>query len=64
MDTDKNNEAESSPFETIEPEKDNPVNREFEIGQLGREELKEDELLRDASHHGALHNNKPSGRKF
>ena len=34
-------------FETIAPENDNPVQREFEIGQLGREELKEDERTGD-----------------
>jgi hypothetical protein len=53
MDTEKNNEDENDSFETIAPEKDNPVSREFEIGQLGREELKEDELIKDAPRHGA-----------
>jgi len=47
MDTEKNNEAENDCFETIEPDQNNPVKREFEIGQLGREDLKEDELTRD-----------------
>jgi hypothetical protein len=31
------------------PEKDNPVEREFEIGQLGSDELQEDESIRDSS---------------
>lgn len=35
LDTPKSNEAESSPFETIQPDKDNPVHKEFEIGHLG-----------------------------
>jgi hypothetical protein len=55
MDTKKNNEAESATFETIEPEKDNPVRKEFEIGQPDREELQEDELTRDESRDGKLH---------
>ncbi|MDW8848622.1 hypothetical protein SD960_00855 [Flavobacterium sp. MMLR14_040] len=63
LDTQNSDEDESASFETIEPEKDNPVNREFEIGRLGNEELKEDELTRDESHHGG-YNNKPSQRKF
>ena len=41
--TQKSDEAENDSFETIEPEKDNPVRREFEIGQLGNEELKDDD---------------------
>jgi hypothetical protein len=53
MDTQKNNEAQNDSFETIEAQKDNPVSREFEIGQHGREELKEDELIKDAPRHGA-----------
>lgn len=63
MDTQKSNEAKSDSFETIEASQDNPVNREFEIGELGNEELKKDELTRDESRHGA-YNNKPSERKF
>jgi len=55
MDTQKSNEAESEQFETIAPEKDNPVRREFKIGQLGCEELQEDELTRDESRGGKLH---------
>jgi len=35
MDTQRSNEAESEEFETIRHEKDNPVRKEFEIGQLG-----------------------------
>jgi len=64
MDAQKDNEPESEPFETIEPDQDNPVNKEFEIGELGNEELKEDELNRDETGDGKLHNNKPSQRKF
>ena len=44
MDTKKNNEDESASFETIAPQKDNPVRKEFETGQLGNDELQEDEL--------------------
>lgn len=64
IDTHKSYEAESEPFETIEPDQDNPVNREFEIGELGNEELKKDELTRDETGHGASRNTKPSQRKF
>ncbi|WP_428229112.1 hypothetical protein [Flavobacterium sp.] len=44
MDTEKSDEPENAPFETIVPEKDNPVRKEFEFGQLGNDELQEDEL--------------------
>ena len=64
MNTQSSDKAESDLFETIQPEKDNPVQREFEIGQLGREELKEDERTRDESGHGTTRNTKPSQRKF
>ena len=64
MDTKKSDEAESDSFETIELEKDNPVEREFEIGSLGREELKDDKRARDESRDGIPHNTKPSQRKF
>lgn len=64
MDTQKRNEAQNDSFETIEPEKDNPVNREFEIGKLGNEELKEDERARNETGHGSPGNAKPSQRKF
>ena len=47
MDTQNSDEAENDPFETIEPEKDNPVRKEFEIEQLGQQELQEDEITRD-----------------
>lgn len=46
INTQNSDEAQNDPFETIEPEKDNPVEREFEIGELGNEELKEDEMTR------------------
>lgn len=64
MDTQNSNETESGTFETIAPEKDNPVNKEFEIGNLGNEELQEDELTRDATGNNAPGNIKPSQRKF
>ncbi len=64
MDTQKNDEAENDSFETIAPEKDNPVRKEFEIGQLGNDELKEDELTKDETANGSLGNHKPSQRKF
>jgi len=40
MDTERSDEPENDSFETIAPEKDNPVEREFEIGQLGNEAIK------------------------
>jgi hypothetical protein len=63
-DTQKNNEDENDSFETIAPEKDNHVKKEFEIGQLGREESKEDEITRNEAGHDAPGNIKPSQRKF
>jgi hypothetical protein len=63
MDTQKSDEAQNDPFETIEPEKDNPVKKEFEIGQLGNEELQEDESTRDETD-GAPGYAKPSQQKF
>lgn len=64
IDTPASDETESDKFQTIEPGQDNPVQKEFEIGGLGNEELKEDELTRDEKGGGALHNYKPSQRKF
>jgi hypothetical protein len=64
MDTQGSDEPEGATFETIEPKKDNPVNKEFEIGNLGNEQLKEDELTRNETGDSALHNTKPSQRKF
>jgi len=64
VDNQRSDEAESNSFETIKPDQDNPANKEFEIGQLGNEELKEDELTRDESRQGVSRNNKPSQRKF
>ena len=46
------------------PERDNPVRKEFEIRELGNDELKEDESIRDHAAHGALRNTKRSQRKF
>jgi hypothetical protein len=56
MDTQKSNKAQNATFETIEPEKDNPVRKEFEIGQIGNEELQEDELqeMKQLIHHRAI----------
>ena len=56
VDTHNSNDAESAPFETIEPDQDNPVHKELEIGKLGNEELKEDELTRDETGHGTRNN--------
>ena len=39
MDTQKSNEAQNDSFETIGPQKDNHVKKEFEIGELGQQEL-------------------------
>jgi len=64
IDTQKDDEDDNDPFETIEPDKDNPVKREFEIGELGNQELREDESARDESGNGAPGNIKPSQRKF
>ncbi|MCD0469913.1 hypothetical protein [Flavobacterium sp. JAS] len=64
MDTQKSDEAQSAAFETIEPEKDNPVKREFEIGQLSNEELQEDEQSKNETANSAPANHKPSQRKF
>lgn len=58
------NEPESARYETIEPQKDNPIKKEFEIGQLSNEELKEDELRKDERAHGTPGNQKHSQRKF
>lgn len=55
MDTQNSDEAESNTFETTQPEKDSPVRKEFEIGQLGNDELQEDELARDETGNGSLH---------
>ncbi|KQB41347.1 hypothetical protein [Flavobacterium aquidurense] len=64
IDTPESDEAESDTFKTIEPDKNNPVNREFEIGQLGSEELREDERTRDETNGAAPGSYKPSQRKF
>ena len=58
MDTQRSDEDETDKFQTIEPEKDNRVRKEFEIRQLGNEELKEDELTRDETG-GAPGNHNP-----
>ena len=64
MDTEKSDETQNGSFETIAPEKDNHVKKEFEIGQLGREESKEDEITRNETGQIVPGNTKPSQRKF
>ena len=63
MNTKKNNEDEDAAFESIASQKDNHVKKEFEIGELGNEELQEDEQARDETD-GKPGNIKPSQRKF
>lgn len=64
IDTSDSDDTENSSFETIEPDQDNPVKKEFEIGNLSNDKLKEDEQNRDEKVNGAVHFNKPSERKF
>ena len=64
MDTRKGNEVQIASFETIAPQKDNPVRREFEIGQPGQDELKDDEITRNETGNRAPGNTNPSRRKF
>lgn len=63
-DAGQNNQDQNDAFETIDPDRDNPIRKEFEIGQLGNEELREDELTRDVSEGGPAPFSKPSERKF
>ncbi|UUW07236.1 hypothetical protein NLG42_14100 [Flavobacterium plurextorum] len=63
METQNSDEDKNDKFQTLAPEKDNPVKREFEIGQLGQQELQEDESTKDETG-GAPGNTKPSPRKF
>ncbi|MFH7000925.1 hypothetical protein [Flavobacterium bizetiae] len=63
IDTQNSDTLESDPFETIQQDQDNPVKREFEIGQLANHELREDERVRDETGNAPLHY-KPSQRKF
>jgi hypothetical protein len=46
----------TQPFKPPSPKRIIPFIREFEIRELGREELKEKERTRDASRHGAKRN--------
>jgi len=62
--TQKRDEPENDPFETIEPDPDNPIKREFEIGQLGQQKLQEDEITRNEPGHSTTGNAKPSKRNF
>jgi len=64
IDIHKSNEAKSASFETIAPEKDNPVRKEFEIGQLESDELQEDEITRNEPGQSTTGNAKPSKRNF
>ena len=64
IDTQKRDEEQNDSFETIDPDDGNPVRKEFEIGQLGSEELQQDELARDESEGGPARFHKPSERKF
>ena len=64
IDTQKSNEAQNDSFESIAPEKDNPVRKEFEIRKLGNQELKEDELTLNETGQFAPGYAKPSERKF
>ena len=64
IDTKKNDEAENDSFETLEPDPDNPVKREFEIGQPGNQELQEDERAGNEPAQSAPSYDKPSQRKF
>jgi len=45
-------------------DKDSPVNKEFEMGQLDNEELEYDELKKDETDSDAVHFHKPSERKY
>jgi hypothetical protein len=51
-------------FEMTASDRDNPINKEFEIGELGNQELQEDELARDESDGSPARFRKPSERKF
>lgn len=64
IDKPKGSEAKSDAFETIQPDDGNPVNKEFAIGELGNEEIKEDEQTRDESDGGPAPFSKPSDRRF
>ncbi|GGF28130.1 hypothetical protein [Flavobacterium limi] len=55
---------ENDAFEMTWSDRDNPINKEFQIGQLGNEELQQDELTRDESEGGHAPFHKPSERKF
>ncbi|OIV40579.1 hypothetical protein BKM63_17055 [Flavobacterium johnsoniae] len=61
--TQKSNEAESDKFQTIAPEKDNPVEREFEIREPENDEFHQDELTKDETD-GTSGNTKSSQRNF
>jgi hypothetical protein len=64
MDTQKSGESESDAFETIAPEKYNPVRKEFEIGQPWPRQRQEDARARDETGHGAKSNTKPSPPRY
>lgn len=64
IDKPRSGNQDSDAFETIGSDQENPVNKEFEVGELGNEELKEDERTRNETHNGAVQFSKPSERKF
>jgi len=64
IDIQDSDEAKNDSFETIAPEEDNPVEREFEIGQLESDELQEDEITRNEPGQSTTGNAKPSKRNF
>lgn len=64
IDSGKSSGEQDDVFEMTQSEKENPVNKEFQIGQLGSEELQDDEQARDETTDDSVHFHKPSGRKF
>lgn len=64
IDRPESSRDEDDAFEMTQSDRDNPINKEFEIGQLGNEELKEDEQARDETTDDSVHFHKPSERKF
>jgi hypothetical protein len=64
MDRPGNNKDQSGPSDIIETDQDNPLSKEFEIGKLSNEDLKEDERAKDETSNSAVHFNRPSERKF
>ncbi len=63
MDTQRSDEAENDSFETIAPDMDNRVRKEFEIGEPENDEFHQDELTKDETD-GTSDNTKSSQRNF